>query len=100
MIGSSSTGAARRAASRNAMDPAILNAISDESTSCDEPSSSVTVTSSTGYPARMPVVSASRTPASTDGMNSFGIAPPTMRLSKTKPFPGCPGTTPSLTWPY
>ena len=37
IIGSSSTGCARLAASLNAIDPAILNAISDESTSWYEP---------------------------------------------------------------
>ena len=42
MIGSSSTGPARSAPSFTAIDPAILNAISDESTSWYDPSMSVT----------------------------------------------------------
>ena len=62
MTGSSSTGCARFAASLNAIDPAILNAISLESTSWYEPSYSSILTSSIGYPARTPVVIASRMP--------------------------------------
>ncbi len=48
MIGSRMAGFAFRAPSLNAMDPAILKAISDESTSWKEPSKSFTLTSSTG----------------------------------------------------
>ena len=48
MTGSSSTGLAFFAASWNAIDPAILNAISDESTSWYEPSYSSIRTSSIG----------------------------------------------------
>ena len=48
IIGSSSTGEAFRTASLAAIEPAILNAISDESTGWKEPSTSVTFTSSTG----------------------------------------------------
>ena len=48
ITGSSSTGLAFFAASWNAIDPAILNAISDESTSWYEPSYSSIRTSSTG----------------------------------------------------
>ena len=48
MIGSSSTGFARRKPSLKPMEPAILNAISLESTSWYEPSNSVTLTSTTG----------------------------------------------------
>ena len=48
MIGSSSTGCAFFAASLNAIEPAILKAISFESTSWNEPSYSSTLTSSTG----------------------------------------------------
>ena len=47
MIGSVSTGSALRIASLKAIEPAILNAISDESTSWYEPSLSVTFTSTT-----------------------------------------------------
>ena len=48
MSGSSSTGCALRAASLNAIDPAILNAISEESTSCEAPSSRVALTPTIG----------------------------------------------------
>ena len=48
MTGSSSTGLAFFAASWNAIEPAILNAISDESTSWYEPSYSSIRTSSIG----------------------------------------------------
>ena len=48
MIGSSSTGLALRAAFLNAIEPAILNAISDESTSWYWPSTSVALTSTVG----------------------------------------------------
>ena len=48
ITGSSSTGCAFFAASLNAIDPAILNAISFESTSWYEPSYSSTLTSSIG----------------------------------------------------
>ena len=82
MIGSSSTGLAFLAASWNAIDPAILNAISDESTSWYEPSYSSMRTSSIGKPARMPRVSASLMPSSIGLMNSFGIEPPVVSFSK------------------
>src|SRR6185312_1663768 len=48
MIGSRRTGFARRKPSLKPMEPAILNAISLESTSWYEPSNSVTLTSTTG----------------------------------------------------
>src|SRR5215217_4925820 len=48
MTGSSSTGSALRAASLSAMEPAILNAISEESTSWNVPSTSVARTSTSG----------------------------------------------------
>ena len=48
MIGSSSTGLALRAASRKPMVPAILNAISEESTSWYEPSMRVALMSTSG----------------------------------------------------
>ncbi|EKD67677.1 MAG: hypothetical protein ACD_48C00271G0001, partial [uncultured bacterium] len=46
------------------MDPAILNAMSDESTSWYVPSYSATRISTIGYPARTPFSTASRTPFS------------------------------------
>ena len=48
MIGSSSTGFALRKPSLKPIEPAILNAISFESTSWYEPSNTVTFTSTTG----------------------------------------------------
>ena len=54
ITGSSSRGFARAVAAFIAMEPAILNAISLESTSWKEPSRSVTLTSTSGYPARGP----------------------------------------------
>ena len=48
MIGSSSTGSALRAASLSAIEPAILNAISEESTSWEAPSSRVALTPTIG----------------------------------------------------
>ena len=51
MIGSRMAGSAFAKASLTAIEPAILNAISDESTSWYEPSNRVTLTSTTGKPA-------------------------------------------------
>ena len=51
MIGSRMAGSALLKASLTAIEPAILNAISDESTSWYEPSNRVTLTSTTGKPA-------------------------------------------------
>ena len=48
MIGSRIAGSAFSKASLMASEPAILKAISDESTSWNEPSKSVTLTSTTG----------------------------------------------------
>ena len=61
-----------------AIEPAILNAISEESTSWYEPSTSVTLTSTTGKPASTPESMASWMPWSTEVMYSFGIEPPTI----------------------
>src|SRR5439155_1384120 len=52
IVGSSSRGFARFIASLKAMEPAILNARSLESTSWYDPSTSSTLISTTGYPAR------------------------------------------------
>ena len=76
---------ALRAASFTPIEPAFLNAISDESTACVEPSSSVTLTSSTGYPARMPPWSASLAPCMVGPTYSFGTEPPTTLFSNWKP---------------
>jgi hypothetical protein len=99
MTGSSNVGSARRAASCTAIEPAILNAISEESTSWYEPSTSSTRTSTIGYPALTPDPSASSIPCSTAGMNSDGTTPPLILLTKSKPSPGA-GSALITTWPY
>jgi hypothetical protein len=63
------------------MVPAILNAISEESTSWYEPSTRVALTSTMGYPASTPS-QASWMPWSTDGMYSLGMRPPVILSSK------------------
>ena len=73
MIGSSSTGFALAKPSLKAIEPAILNAISLESTSWYEPSVSATFTSTIGKPAITPLPSCSLMPLSTAGMYSRGI---------------------------
>ena len=65
MTGSSNWTPARRAASCSAMDPAILKAMSDESTAWEEPSTRMARTLSIGYPARTPESRASSMPEST-----------------------------------
>jgi hypothetical protein len=45
-------------------------------------------------------VIASRMPFSIEGMNSFGMIPPTMPFSNTKPVPRSPGSRSITTWPY
>ena len=74
MIGSRSAGLALRRASLKAIEPAILNAISEESTSWYLPSVRIARTSTVGYPASTPASSDCWMPASTDGMYSFGHA--------------------------
>ena len=76
MIGSSSTGLAISAAFLKAIEPAILNAISEESTSWYGPSTSVARTSTVGYPASTPASRADWMPWSTAGMYSRGTLPP------------------------
>src|SRR6266851_3087078 len=78
MMGSRRTGEALWQASLNAIEPAILNAISELSTSCELPSISTAATSTMVKPARMPLSNASRMPASIGAMNSRGIDPPTI----------------------
>ncbi len=87
IIGSSRTGVAFLMPSLNAIDAAILNAFSFESTSCDEPSNSVTLTSTTGKPASTPFGSVSTRPFCTAGMNSRGTEPPLIASTNSKPLP-------------
>ena len=86
--------------SLNAIDAAILNAFSFESTSWYEPSNSVTLTSTTGKPASTPFGSVSRRPFSTAGMYSRGTVPPLIASTNSKPLPGSCGSILSHTWPY
>ena len=86
MIGSIRVGWAFSIASLNAIEPAILNAISDESTEWCWPSKTVTLTSRTGKPATVPVRMASCTPFSTAGMKPPGITPPLIALTNSKPL--------------
>ena len=78
MIGSSSVGVAFEYASFQAIEPATLNAISDESTLWYEPSTSRTRTPCTGAPASSPWAIASWIPLSTAGRKLCGITPPTI----------------------
>ena len=78
ITGSSITGSAFAYASRNASEPAILNAISEESTLWYEPSTSVMPTPTTGNPASSPLTIDSCTPLSTAPRKLCGITPPTI----------------------
>ena len=78
MIGSRRTGSALIYASFQAIEPAILNAISDESTVWYEPSTSSTRTPCTGAPASSPWCIASWIPLSTAGRKLCGMTPPTI----------------------
>src|SRR4030067_822059 len=62
ITGSCSTGAPLCMPSLKAIEPAILNAISFESTSCEEPSYRLTFTSTPGYPPATPLPAAPRPP--------------------------------------
>src|ERR671929_178998 len=76
--------------SLNAIDPAILNAISEESTVWYEPSTSETRTPCTGAPASSPWCIASWMPLSTAGRKPCGITPPT--ISSTNSYPSRSGS--------
>ncbi|MCY1522695.1 hypothetical protein D9M68_575600 [compost metagenome] len=86
-IGSSTIGPALRRASSMALRPAAWKAMSLESTEWLLPSWTVTLTSSTGKPARVPAASAERTPFSTEGMNCPGMTPPLIASTNSKPLP-------------
>ena len=103
MMGSSRTGPASAAAFLNAREPAILKAISDESTAWKEPSSRVTWKSIHGNPPRTPFWHDSIIPFSTAGIYCLGIAPPTILLTNSKPFPlgsGSKRIQQSPNWPW
>jgi hypothetical protein len=76
--GSRITGEAFATASLRAIEAAIRNAISLESTSWKEPSKRVALTSTIGWPAWGPVSRASRMPMSMGLMYSRGMVPPTI----------------------
>src|SRR5690554_3905159 len=86
ITGSRSTAPPLFMASLNAIEPAILNAISLESTSWYEPSYTTALIPSTGYPPSIPAFAASSIPAPTAGMYSLGIAPPTASEANSKVF--------------
>ena len=100
MIGSNKTDLPCLHPSLNAIEPAILNAISEESTSWYEPSTTVALKSITGYPANIPLSAASLIPSSIGLIYSFGIAPPTILLSNSIPLPGSNGSISNQQCPY
>ena len=71
------------AASWNAIEPATLKAISEESTSWYEPSSSDDRDAGHREAARTPCSMASRIPWSTGLMNSLGIVPPAISFTNS-----------------
>ena len=88
-------------ASFHAIEPAILNAISEESTVWYEPSTSSTRTPCTGAPASSPWCIASWMPLSTAGRKPCGMTPPTI-LSTNSYSPSGNGETTmwqSPNWP-
>lgn len=91
--GSSSRIAVREAASRSASAPADWKAASEESTEWALPSTSVTRTSTSGWPSPTPFSSWARTPFSTEGMKFFGTAPPTTWSTNSNPVPPGSGST-------
>ncbi len=83
-----------------AMEPAILKAISDESTVWKEPSIREALKSTTGYPATTPSAIASTMPFSTAGMYCRGMTPPTILSANSKPLPRGRGSISSQASPY
>ena len=99
-IGSSNATPAAAAASRNAIEPAIWNDMSEESTVWNFPSTSVTRMSTIGYPAATPSDIGFTTPFSTLGMNWFGMMPPTILSTYSNPAPCSSGSTSIVATPY
>ena len=99
MIGSRITGWHLFFISLTASEAAILNAISEESTSWYDPSWSVALTSTIGYPAKTPPARASCKPLSVTGMYSLGTTPPTTASTNSYPLPGF-GSKLTQTCPY
>ncbi len=101
MMGSSMTGEPLRRPSLNAYEAAIWNAISDESTSWYDPSTRITFTSVTGYPASTPLFADAKTPFLTAGINSRGMAPLLILSTNVIPAPGVScGSISKTTCPY
>ena len=101
-IGSSTTVPASASAAFTPIDAAVRNAISDESTECDLPSSSSTRTSTTGCPCGPPPASASRAPLD-GGDVRRGTEPPVTESTNSNPSPGGSGESRSCTtanWPW
>ena len=82
-IGSSITGSAWRSPSLYAIDAAVLNAISEESTGWYEPSTSIAFRPTTGQPASTPFLTQSSRPFCTAGKKFLGTAPPKTFSSNT-----------------
>src|SRR5229473_2049940 len=92
ITGSSNTGRACFMASLKASEPAILKAMSEESTSWYLPSYRMARKSTTGKPARYPRAAASRIPLSTEGIQFLGIAPPKTSSTNSMPLPRSMGS--------
>ncbi len=100
ITGSKSLGPAFFKQSLVAIMAAVLKAISDESTSWNEPSSKVALTFTTGKPCRIPSMRACLIPDSTAGIYSRGMAPPTILFTNSKlSSPGSRRRTIWANWP-
>ena len=102
MIGSSRIGFACLHRVLKPIEPAILKAISEESTVWYEPSKSSPARRSSRSRRAALSGSTSRMPFSTAGMNWRGMTPPTMPSTNSKPVPRGSGETPtqeSPNWP-
>ena len=93
MTGSFITGPPAPRASLKAIEPAILNAISLESTGWNDPSSTDALHVHHGEAGDDAVSMASLIPCSMAGMYSRGITPPTILFTKSNPPPGSSGST-------
>mmetsp|Transcript_83802 Transcript_83802/g.215751 ORF Transcript_83802/g.215751 Transcript_83802/m.215751 type:complete len:216 (+) Transcript_83802:472-1119(+) len=87
ITGSRTTGLHFDAPSLKPARPATSKAITEESTGWKAPSMSFTFTSTTGKLADTPLSIWASIPFCTPGMYSFGIAPPLISLTNSKPSP-------------
>mmetsp|Transcript_17777 Transcript_17777/g.40738 ORF Transcript_17777/g.40738 Transcript_17777/m.40738 type:complete len:242 (-) Transcript_17777:1466-2191(-) len=100
--GSISLAPASRRPLRAAARPAISNAITDESTSWNAPSTSVALQPITGKPASTPDDMTDSSPLATPGMYSLGTVPPLISCAKRKPPSSSSGSNLTITlanWP-